>query len=311
MNTPPALRPTTNPGATRAAKLMLAMGPDAGPVWAQLTAQETQTITALMNDLHADEALGDTALLESFLRDSQAASTVARAQDAGSPVEAALQTAAPEALAVIAGQESPQIAAYLMSRLAPGKAASVLRMLDEGAAITILKRMVSYCAPPANLRCVIDDSLRATLERLGTGRGGGHEQVARIFDQLDPRREGGLLAGLEALDPQTGRKVRSLMFGFDDLVALPAAGIQTLLATAERADLVHALKGARNATREAFFANMTQRAGELVREEITSLGGVRRSQVEAAQRLLVDTARDLIRRGDIRLEPAEDDELVE
>ncbi len=311
MSALPAMRPTTNPGAARAAKLMLAMGPDAGPVWAQLTAHETQTITALMNDLHTDEAPSDTALLDSFLRESEAIATAARTQDAGAPIEAALQAAAPETLAVIAAQESPQIAAYIMSRIAPRQAASVLRMLDQAGAVAILKRMVSYCPPPANLRCVIDESLLATLERLGAGRGDGHEQVARIFDQLDPRREGSLLAGLEALDPQTGRKVRSLMFGFDDLVSLPAAGIQTLLATAERADLVHALKGARHATRDAFFANMTQRAGELVREEMTALGGVRRSQVEAAQRLLVDTARELIRRGDIRLEPAEDDELVE
>ena len=298
-------------GAERAARLMRAMGAGAGPVWAQLTEKETHAITAHMNNLHADEALDDPELLEAFLRDSEALADAPAAGTTQAPIESRLQAAAPETLAVIAGRESPQVAAYIVTRLSPRQAAGVLRMLDQPKAIAILKRMVNYAPPPAAISHVIDESLALMLERLGNGREEGHERVARIFDQLDTRREGGLLAGLEAIDPHTGEKVRSLMFGFDDLAGFDSAGIQTLLANAERADLVLALKGARESTRERVFANMTQRAGELVREEMAALGAVRRSEVEAAQRLLVDTARDLIRRGDIRLDRADDDELVE
>lgn len=311
MNALAQTRPARNDGPARAARLMRAMGPDAARVWAQLTAEETHAITARMNDLHADEALDDPALLEAFLRDSEAlAANDGPPAGAGSR-EAPFQSAPPETLAVIAAAESPQIAAYIVSRLTPRQAASVLRMLEPSTAIAILKRMVNYTPPPASARQIIDDSLAAMLERLGSGSGHGHERVARIFDQLDPRREGSLLADLEALDPQSGEKVRALMFGFDDLAGLAAAGIQTLLARAERPDLALALKGARTSTREAIFANMTQRAGELVRGEMAALGAVRRSEVEAAQHLLVDTARDLIHRGEIRLEADPDDELVE
>lgn len=299
------------PGPQRAARLLRAMGEGAGPVWAELTAEETQLITSYMNDLHADEAVDDAELLDLFLRESE---TLVEADDARRPagsLDQSLQAAAPETLAVIAGRESPQVAAYIFTRLSPRQAAGALRMLDPSQAIAILKRMVNFTPPPEGVCGLINDSLMTMLERLGEGEEGGHARVARIFDQFDTRREGALLTGLEAMDPQTGEKVRALMFGFDDLASFDAAGIQTLLARTERADLVLALKGAREATRQVFFLNMTQRAGELVREEMAALGAVRRRDVEAAQRLVVDTARGLIRQGDIRLDRTEDDELVE
>ncbi len=310
MTAPLAARPSET-GPVRAARLMRAMGRGAGPVWAELTPDETHMITSHMKDLRADETLDEGELLDLFLRDSETLGEPAEASQSAGPVGQKLQAAAPETLAVIAGRESPQIAAYILTHLSPRQAAGVLRMLDQAQAIAILKRMVNYTPPPEPVSCVINDSLNGMLERLGAGEGAGHERVARIFDQFDTRREGALLTGLEAVDPRTGEKVRALMFGFDDLGAFDAAGIQTLLANAERADLVLALKGARGSTREAFFSNMTQRAGELVREEMAALGAVRRSEVDAAQRLLVDIARGLIRRGDIRLDSTEDDELVE
>jgi flagellar motor switch protein FliG len=102
------------------------------------------------------------------------------------------------------------------------------------------------------------------------------------------------------------------MFTFDDLGTLDAGGMQTLLAAADRATLVIALKGAKDTTSAAFFANVTQRAGDLLREEIAALGPVRRSEVEAARAELVELARQLIGRGDIHARKDTDpDELVE
>ena len=102
------------------------------------------------------------------------------------------------------------------------------------------------------------------------------------------------------------------MFTFDDLSGLDAAGLQTLLSAADRAVLVVALKGARPDTSAVFFANMTQRAGDLLREEIASLGPIRRSEIETARQELVELARTLKQRGDIRADgQVEDDELVD
>ena len=140
----------------------------------------------------------------------------------------------------------------------------------------------------------------------------GVERIARIFDRLDPRAGNLFLAALEKSEPGAGEKVRSLMFTFDDLASLDAAGMQTLLAGANRAVLVLALKAAKPATAAAFFANVTQRAGELLREEIAALGSVRRADVEAARGELVALARQLIERGEIRAGKAgKEDDLIE
>ena len=141
---------------------------------------------------------------------------------------------------------------------------------------------------------------------------GGHERIARIFDRLDSRAEKTLLAALENAEPGAGEKIRALMFTFDDLAGLDAGGLQTLLSSADRAVLTVALKGAKEETTAAFFRNMTQRAGDLLREEISLLGPVRRSEVEAARLELVTLARTLISQGDIRAGASDDDdELVD
>ncbi|MDP1555697.1 MAG: FliG C-terminal domain-containing protein, partial [Hyphomonas sp.] len=140
----------------------------------------------------------------------------------------------------------------------------------------------------------------------------GIERIARIFDRLDPRAGTLFLAALENAEPGSGEKVRSLMFTFDDLATLDAGGMQTLLAAADRAALVTALKGAKETTAAAFFGNVTTRAGDLLREEIAALGPVRRSDVDAARAELVELARQLIGRGEIHAGKASpDDELVE
>jgi len=159
----------------------------------------------------------------------------------------------------------------------------------------------------------LEQHLRGRVEAVAGDSGqGGAERIARIFDRLDPRAGTLFLAALETAEPGTGEKIRSLMFTFDDLAALDAAGMQTLLAAADRAVLVAALKGAKEATAAAVFANVTQRAGDLLREEIAALGPVRRSEVDTARAELVELARQLIGRGDIRTGKTSDaDELVE
>ena len=139
----------------------------------------------------------------------------------------------------------------------------------------------------------------------------GHERVARIFDRLDPRSEQNFLAALENAEPGAGERVRALMFTFDDLATLDAGGLQTLLSAIDRNVLALALKGANPEVEQAFFANLTQRATQVLRDDVAALGPVRRSDVEAARNDIADMARAMIQRGDIVVSEADLDELVE
>jgi len=299
-------RPSTTlaPGLARSARLMRALGPDAAAIWAELDAQEAEVLSAAMDQV-ADDPSADSEALRRFTQAQRATS--------GAGVWAELSALDTAALAALVRHERPQVVALILSRLSGEAAARLLRTLPPSLSIEAMQRLLHlgevHPAAMAGLEQFLKGRV-ATLAREGAQA--GVERIARIFDRLDPRAGTLFLAALETAEPGAGDKVRALMFTFDDLATLDAAGMQTLLASADRAVLIIALKGAKPATSAAFFANLTQRAGDLLREEIAALGAVRRSDVEAARTSLVELARQLIRRGEIRAgKTSEQDELVE
>lgn len=309
-------------GPDAAARLMRSLGDSAAPLWSELTPAEARVITERMNDLPTDNPGADRDALEAFLRDA----AVTRADAPGGTqvvtagaepngLWARLDEAQAPTLAAVMGRESPQVAAWMASQLDPKLAAAVLRMLDEDQSLSILQRLLNAEALPGEVAKVIEASLSDTLDRVATEKTGqGHARIARIFDQLGPRHEQSLLAALDAKSPGAGEKVRAQMFTFNDLVGLTAAGMQTLLMSVDRSVLTLALKGAREDVANAFYSNLTRRAGMMIREDMAGFGAIRRSEIEAARSEIVDTARMMIRSGQIRLTDqgdADDDELVE
>jgi flagellar motor switch protein FliG len=292
------------PGLARSARLMRALGPDAAAIWAELDPQEAAALSAAMDRL-GDDPAGEADALRRFAE--------ARRSPAASGVWADLSALDTRLLAGLIRNERAQVVALILSRLTGEAAARLLRSLPPALSIEAMQRLLHigeiHPAAMASLEQHLRGRVKAVAGDAGQGRA---EQIARIFDRLDPRAGTLFLAALETAEPGTGEKIRSLMFTFDDLAALDAAGMQTLLAAADRAVLVTALKGAKEATAAAVFANVTQRAGDLLREEIAALGPVRRSEVDAARAGLVELARQLIGRGDIRTGKTGDaDELVE
>ena len=127
---------------------------------------------------------------------------------------------------------------------------------------------------------------------------------------LDRTTEQRLLEGLASRSKEASEHVRSLMFTFDDLARLDGAAIQALLRTAGNGPVALALKGAGQELKNLVFANMSERAAKILREEIEQMGAVRLRAVEEAQRLLVNTAKELAASGEITLTGVGEDELV-
>ncbi|MEZ5947596.1 MAG: FliG C-terminal domain-containing protein [Hyphomonas sp.] len=298
-------------GLARSARLMRALGPDAAPIWSELSKSEVQALTAAMDAL-GDGAEGEGDAVDRFM-DAHQRLGMPAARSSGASVWSRLSEVGPEMLVQILGAEHPQTIALVLSRLTGEAAARLLRALEPPVAINAMHRLLNlgpvHPVALAALETRLDALVGAKAE---AGQRGGHERVARIFDQMDARSGKTFLAALENAEPGAGEKVRALMFTFDDLSSLDAAGLQTLLSAVDRAALVIALKGARDDTANAFFNNMTRRAGDLLREEIATLGPVRRSEVEAARQELVALARTLVHRGDIRSgDQTDEDELVD
>jgi flagellar motor switch protein FliG len=296
-------------GLMRSARLMRALGPDAAPIWAELSKSEVQALTAAMDTL-GPSADGESEAVNQFMAAHQ---RLRKPAETGASVWRLLSETGTDTLAGLFAGEHAQTVALALSRLSGEAAARLLRALLPALSIDAMQRLLNLGPIHPAALAALETKLAAQLSAgTSTGQGSGHERVARIFDRLDSRSEKTFLAALDHAQPGAGDKVRALMFTFDDLTSLDAAGLQTLLSAADRAVLVVALKGARPETAAVFFANMTQRAGDLLREEIASLGPVRRSEIETARQEVVALARTLMQRGDIRADgQAHDDELVD
>jgi flagellar motor switch protein FliG len=299
-------RPQDNlaPGLARSARLMRALGPDAAAIWAELDPQEAASLSAAMDRL-GDDPAGEADALRRF--------TEAQRSPAASGVWADLSALDTALLSGLLRNERAQIVALVLSRLTGEAAARLLRALPPTLSIDAMQRLLHIGEVHPAAMASLEQHLKGRVKALARdGAQAGAERIAKIFDRLDPRAGSLFLSALDKAEPGTGEKVRSLMFTFDDLSTLDAGGMQTLLAAADRAVLITALKGARETTSAAFFVNVTQRAGDLLREEIAALGPLRRSDIEAARTELVELARQLISRGEIRAGKANDlDELVE
>ena len=303
-----ASSPSSRDGITRSAMLMRALGAKASAVWSELSPDEAARLSQAMRTLPEDDRAEQTAL-QHYVR-SMRAPALNNAQPATS-IWTALSHCDGTFLASLIQNESPQVIALTLSRLSPEAAAETVRALPKSMATEALKRVLNLGdVHPAALKA-LEASLGRELQQKQThDLNGGHEHVARIFDQLDGGSESTLLASLDSAEPGSGEKIRALMFTFEDLAKLDPASLQTILGNIDRAVLTLALKGAEASVAEAFFANITQRAASLLREEIASTGPVRRSEIDAARADVLSVARALVKRGDL-LPQGTDDELIE
>jgi flagellar motor switch protein FliG len=137
-----------------------------------------------------------------------------------------------------------------------------------------------------------------------------HEMMAEIFNNLDRQSEGRFLAALEERNREAAERIKSLMFTFDDLQRLTPMAVQALLRVVEKSRLPIALKGGTEKLRELFFANLSERAGKMLRDEIEALGPVRLRDVDEAQATIVALAKEMAAQGQIEIRETKAEELV-
>jgi flagellar motor switch protein FliG len=208
--------------------------------------------------------------------------------------------------------EYPQTVAVVLSRLEPAHAARVLSSLPEDFALEVVLRMLRMEVVQKDILADVERTLRAEfMNNLArTNRRDNHEVMAEIFNYFDRGTEGRFMAALEERHKEAADRIKALMFTFEDLARLDGQGVQALLRAAGNDRITVALKGATEKLRELFFANMSERAAKILKEEMQSMGPVRLRDVEEAQLFLVNLAKELAASGEIFLAEGQDDQLV-
>ena len=219
-----------------------------------------------------------------------------------------------EVLASYLKNEYPQTVAVIMSKIKPDHAARVLSLFPNEFSSEIVARMLKMEPVSRDVLEDIELTLRGEfISNLSTSsQEDPHEKMAEIFNAFDRQTEERFMSELEEKSAESAEKIRSLMFTFDDLVKLDAAGIQTVIRVADKTQLALGLKGAAEAIKELFFGNMSERAAKLMREDMENMGPVKLKEVDEAQSGVVLKVKELVDKGEIEIsEGEEEEEMIE
>lgn len=218
-----------------------------------------------------------------------------------------------EEVANLIGGEHPQIIATLLAHLDADQASDVLDRFPADLRNEIVLRVATLDRVQPEALRELNDVLGQLMSGGTPGRStklGGVSTAAELLNHLSRDSEAAALTALRQYDDTLAQKVEDEMFVFDNLMAVDDKGIQLMLREIQSESLILALKGASPELVEKIFRNMSQRAAEMLREDLESKGPVRLAEVEAEQRVILQTVRRLADEGQIILGGKGDDQYV-
>lgn len=326
-------------GVERAAILLLALGEQHGEkIWKLLDDDELRTLSVTMSTLGVIEASSVENLLLEFVSRLSASGAVLGNYEAterllqqylpGERVSAIMEeirgpagrnmweklsNVQEQVLANYLKNEYPQTVAVVLSKLRPEHAARVLAILPEELALDVVSRMLRMESVQKDVLERVEQTLRTEFMSnfSQTRRRDAHEVMAEIFNNFDRQTETRFLTALEERNREAAERIKTLMFTFDDLIKLDAASAQTLMRHVDKDKLAIALKGASDTVRAFFLGNMSTRAAKMLVDDMQAMGPVRLRDVDEAQTMLVNLAKDLAAKGEIMISKNRgEDELI-
>ncbi|HSQ74107.1 MAG TPA: flagellar motor switch protein FliG [Bacteroidota bacterium] len=213
-----------------------------------------------------------------------------------------LKKADAQQLASFLGKEHPQTIALILSNLSSDQAAQVLSGFNEDLRNTVSYRMATLGkVSPALLsevEDVVEDIARAEISQSMSSTGGSRA-MANVLNKCTNATAKTILEHIELVDNQLASEIKRLMFVFEDLLYVDDRGIQRMLREVDKRELAMALKVVDEKLRDKVFRNMSERAQELLKEELQYMGPVRLREVEAAQMRIVEIVKQLEDQGEI------------
>ena len=218
----------------------------------------------------------------------------------------------PRAISDLVRNEHPQIIAIVLSHLDSDQAADVLKMLPERARTDVLLRIATLDGIPPNALNELNEIMErqfAGNQNLKSSSIGGVKVAANILNFMDSGQDQAILSSITQVDADLGSRIQDLMFVFDNLADLGDRELQALLREVPNDRLGLALRGADAKVKEKITRNMSQRAAQILLEDMEARGPVRLSDVEGAQKEILAIVRRLADQGVISL-VASSEEMV-
>ena len=320
------------PGKMKAAVLLACLGPQAaGRVLSKMSDNEVEQVTLDLSSLGAIDPDLRIQVMEEFYQMAVAKRYVAQGgvdyarellesafgTDRALEVLTRLQSSLQEVpfqflkradaaqICSFIQDEHPQTIALILAHLDPQVSAVILSAMARDVQADVVVRIATMDrTPPVVVREVerVLERKMASIFSQGFTFAGGVKEVAEIMNRIERNTEKAIMADLEERDPELADEVARLMFTFDDLVYVDDSGIQRVLREVETKDLALALKSTNEDVKDKVFRNVSDRAREIIQEEIEFMGPVRMRNVEEAQQKIVGVIRRLEDAGEVMVE---------
>lgn len=209
--------------------------------------------------------------------------------------------------------EHPQTIGFLLTKMAPELAADLLAEMPEDLQTEVLVRISQLEHVKADVIDEVREVLRSQLRGVSMREEeeiGGPKAAADILNFVDRTNEERIITEIEELYPELAEEIKNLMFTFEDLLKIDDRSIQAVLKEVPRDQLVLALKTASEELRQKLFKNISQRAAQMLQEDLESLGPTKLKDVEKSQQSVVDIVRRLEAEGKIQIGGGGDEVLV-
>jgi len=223
----------------------------------------------------------------------------------------ALQYMETDHLAQLIKDEHPQTIAIILVHLLPEAASEVLAKMDDNKKADVAFRIAKLDKVKSGMIEEIDKVFEDVMKNFVTHKtGGGVDRLAAILNETDGSTVELILDEIEESDPELADQTRQLMYIFEDITLVDDKGLQKLLRRVEMTEMALALKGASEEVKEKVFKNLSERAGEVLKEEIQILGAVRMKEVEDAQQKITKMIQELEVKGEIIISGRRGEEVV-
>lgn len=201
-----------------------------------------------------------------------------------------------EFLVTFLQSEHPQTIAVILTKISPSKAADIFKLLPKNLSQDVMIRILKLDMVSKEVLNDLEKTLRTQFINnvSKTNKRDAHQIIADIFNLFDRDSEEKFRDFLEKSHPADAERVKELMFTFEDMIRIDDKGIQEVIRVVDKGKLSFALKGASRSIKDLFFKNMSERAGNLLKEEIESLGRIRLKEVDEAQSAIISQVKELI-----------------
>ena len=210
----------------------------------------------------------------------------------------------PSQAADLIRNEHPQIIATILVHLDPDLSSSILAYFPERLRNEVLIRTATLEGVQPQALRELNDVLTQLLsgsDRIKKSAAGGVGMTAEILNFMGNTVEASALNYIREYDPELAQRIQDKMFVFENLLDVDDRSIQTILREVQTDSLVIALKGTSQELKEKIFRNMSQRAAEMLRDDLEAKGPVKLSEVEAEQKEILKVVRKLADDGQIVL----------